>query len=174
MEQFGRKMDSVEITPTDSTLLKKDPVHLRKLVDCVVKVTSVDGKQSLGLVYTIDPVSNSVVLLKTDGSAEVIVGHSVKHIEPSYCEITIPHLNILSQEKEEVDGKVCEASRVKLKNWLLENRIPIEEEGDVLVVNNILKIYPPYGCDQCVCTNTVMLDKVHRLISQMLKVPGTL
>jgi gem associated protein 6 len=50
---------------------------------------------------------------------------------------------------------------------LLKNRLPVEINGELLNVAEALVIQPPYGSENCVSTNEIILGKIQGLIKNM-------
>lgn len=54
----------------------------------------------------------------------------------------------------------------KVKAWLLKNMIPVTEEEDILKMDS-LQIHPPYGAEQCYCSNQIVLSRIQQLLNAM-------
>ena len=54
----------------------------------------------------------------------------------------------------------------KVKAWLMKNMIPVTEEGDILKMDT-LQIHPPYGFEQCYCSNPIVLSRIQTLLQGM-------
>ncbi|KAJ8895796.1 hypothetical protein PR048_001134 [Dryococelus australis] len=63
----------------------------------------------------------------------------------------------------------CRAKR--LMDWLVQNRIPIRRDGDVLRLESVLEIHSPYSVNQCYSTNETVLSRIQMLISNMPNSP---
>nr|CAD7454155.1 unnamed protein product [Timema tahoe] len=61
----------------------------------------------------------------------------------------------------------------KLKDWLKANRIPIEEDGNILKLQDVLEIHPPYKVENCVSSNEVVLGRIQGLITSMPEIGVT-
>ena len=58
--------------------------------------------------------------------------------------------------------------KTELKAWLQRNHIPVQESGDngeLLSISDALFIQPPYGAENCVSTNEIILGRVQALIN---------
>jgi gem associated protein 6 len=153
------------------------------LVHTPVLVTS--GKETFaGYVFTIDPVSESIVLMQLSdnpiavSSLKVIFGHAIDRILPDK---TTRPLNADEKEflctlfqppkRKEPDGNLPQL-REKLRKWLLDNKIPvtvsIDSDGaECLNISDALLIRPPYSVNDCQSANVIMLSKVQALLSSM-------
>ncbi|KAG8232576.1 hypothetical protein J437_LFUL012952 [Ladona fulva] len=169
VKEIGIEMDTSETCDPDyQNVLNVDPLELEKWVDKIVDITTIENDTFTGRVYTIDPITENVVLFQEKdgkGVVKIVTGASVKSMNLSSSQTPLPQLNLFPTLKA-VSLEQEEETRKNLKNWLLQNLLPVEEEGNVLVINEMLSIYPPYGCDQCVSTNPIILSKVQDLISQ--------
>ncbi|KAM9313974.1 gem-associated protein 6-like [Pholidichthys leucotaenia] len=144
-----------------------------------VKVRLKAGKlpEVCGWLTNVDPVTASLVLVtltEDSGSVRVVMGHAVQDVEV---------LGNADPETEErlqsaftastapsPDPKELTRRKERVRSWLQENRVPVEEEGDELrVAGGVLTIGAPYGPEDCRCANQIILDRIQRLI----RVTGT-
>jgi len=159
----------VRLTPTDSVYTVK-PLELRKYVQKFVEIVTIDGEKLLGTVYTIDPVSESVVLVtQKDGNTcmDIVMGHAVKSLVISSSNVCTGQEEIFPSVSVNISKEEAEARKKKIRSWLCKNRIPVEENGELLIVKDALQIYPPYGKDQCLSGNEIILGRVQDLIATM-------
>lgn len=47
---------------------------------------------------------------------------------------------------------------------LLDNRFPVKEENDILMIEDTLSIEPPYYPENCICTNSIILTKIQNIL----------
>uniref|UniRef100_A0A0A9ZIJ6 Gem-associated protein 6 n=1 Tax=Lygus hesperus TaxID=30085 RepID=A0A0A9ZIJ6_LYGHE len=144
-----------------------DIIELRDYVDKYVRVSIKGGKVFEGVMYTVDPVSGCVVLVnRPTNSFDLIFGHAVDKIV--VLKDTGEKLTLFDnpQASQKIDSPKKDAM-MKLKNWLLQNRIPVVEVGTELKLGDMLTIVPPYNSDCCLSTNEIVLDNVQRLIQSM-------
>ncbi|XP_010896864.1 gem-associated protein 6 [Esox lucius] len=149
------------------------PLEWCKYVNKKVKVTAHEKHQFDGWVFTVDPVSASIVLVtfqEKGGTAtvRVVTGHAVQEVE------------ILQEGNEEtarrlrdtfmpLGGQVLSLEELRcrkesLRMWLEKNRIPVEEEGETLRVANVLTVSAPYGAENCSSSNEIILARVQNLM----------
>ncbi|XP_077991177.1 gem-associated protein 6-like [Glandiceps talaboti] len=158
------------------------PAEWFSLVYKQIQVESVDGKLHVGWVQTIDPVSQSIVLVQfTDSgcaTAEVILGHAISSVRLLNEEIEThrQQLDQLFSRNSHITYTEEELIRRKteLKEWLEKNRIPVSESGsneELLTVSEALYIEPPYKPENCVSTNEIILGRIQALIRSK---PGSL
>ncbi|XP_034257061.1 gem-associated protein 6-like [Thrips palmi] len=157
-----------------SKVYENDPLHLKSFVNSFVEVKTNLGSSYKGFVYTIDPVSESIILLKRQDdriSMDIIVGHAVTSI--SRITVTedvssepIPD-EMLFVSGEQISEEEAESRRVQLKAWLCANHIPVVEDGNMLVMEDVIVIDSPYGLNQCLVSNDVIMERVHKLLKQM-------
>ncbi|EZA48986.1 Gem-associated protein [Ooceraea biroi] len=128
-----------------------------------------DGNVQCGVIYTIDPVSESIVLLQSGESTQyklkIISGHAIENIEvTSEAKTDVPELFL------PVNTKLSLTAMTKRKNivmqLLLDNRFPVREEGDALVIENIMSIDPPYYPENCACTNSIILSRIQNILTR--------
>ena len=159
-------------------IFSRDP---REWMDCVGQTVCVhgkDGHQYVGVVYTIDPVSESVVLVQETEEGrlhlDVIMGHCVEDLKVtgSASEELKARLDALFKPVADPNlspETICKR-RNDLRSWLLKNRLPVQESPDnpdVLCIADALFIEPPYGADNCRSTNEIVLGRIQGLIKNM-------
>ncbi|XP_014469801.1 PREDICTED: gem-associated protein 6-like [Dinoponera quadriceps] len=149
-------------------IYKNDPILFNSYVGKDSKITMKDEDSHCGIVYTIDPVSDSVVLLQPKEAAKynlkIISGHSIKSIEViSETDRNVPDLFLLSSTKVSQE-KVTERKNT-IKQLLLEKRFPIREEGDVLKIEDSVVIEPPYFPENCTCANSIIFNRIKSILT---------
>lgn len=101
---------------------------------------------------------------------DIVLGHSVANIIPIFCEDTseepIPD-ELLFGTGEQISEEEAESRRVQLKAWLCANHIPVVEDGNMLVLEDVIVIDSPYGLNQCLVSNDVIMERVHNLMKKM-------
>lgn len=149
-----------------------NPLEFRSYVHKYVEVETVEGDIHRGTLYTIDPVSESVVLINKHEeklSMDIIMGHAVKSLQMKKSPDVAPEDSFLSEDKEVSPGEI-ENRRERLVRWLEKNRTPVEADGQILRIGNAVEIRPPYGIDNCFSSNEIILDRLQNL---MLTMPHT-
>lgn len=158
-------------------IFRTDPALWMNYLHKEVCVTAVGGKTHTGRVYTVDPVSQSIVLMRCGDSdevtVEVVMGHAVQTVDildeaTSQYE---PIMHALFKPKTSLQEPLqLKAKRDKLKSWLQKNRLPVTEcgvNGEQLSISDALTIDPPYEADSCNSTNEIILGKIQGLIKNM-------
>ncbi|XP_014663359.1 PREDICTED: gem-associated protein 6-like [Priapulus caudatus] len=164
-------------------VFRRDALKLKDYVYKEVRITMQDGRELIGWVYTIDPVSESFAIIKfasdaipkeADGSElTLILGHAVKEIRVTNNDVAShrSRLDFLFSagtgmfSKEEMESR-----KVRLKEWLEKNRIPVEflgQDDSVLNVADAATIVPPYRVNNCQSTNVIILGRIQALIKSM-------
>lgn len=158
---------------TGEEFLKLSPSSLVNFIDQNATLTLCDGREISGFVYTIDPVSYCVVMKQSDGkNITFIMGHSVTRITRS------AHTEHQDQNTDFIgrfinrDNKIygedeLRIKKERLKEWLVKNRVPVQEKNDCLEVMDVLLIEPPYNSESCQCTNEIVLSRVRNLIENI-------
>ncbi|XP_076238392.1 gem-associated protein 6 [Calliopsis andreniformis] len=148
-------------------IYKSDPLLFKSYVGMKANILTENGNTISGIVYTVDPVSESVVLLQrcSKNDLTVVFGHAIKNIEICPEErIDLPELftntsNILQSTLEERKNAVIK--------MLQENRFPVKQENDILIIEDVLQIKPLYASNDCVCSNSIILGRIQSLLTQM-------
>ncbi|KAG7492935.1 hypothetical protein MATL_G00019620 [Megalops atlanticus] len=151
---------------------QKKPLEWHKYVNKEVKVTADEKQQYQGWVFTVDPVSASIVLVNfmETGKASItaVMGHAVEEVKilREGDDAMAGRLNsVFMPERSKVLSKEelqCKKERVRA--WLEKNRIPVTEEGEMLCVAGVLTVNPPYGPEDCSSSNEIILSRVQSLL----------
>ncbi|KAK7866299.1 hypothetical protein R5R35_007127 [Gryllus longicercus] len=152
-------------------IFKDDSFHLKKFIGKNVIVTTIHNECQKGIVYTIDPITESIILVNNkDGkiSLDVIMRHILKAIEILDSSDHSVMLNSIFSipdtwyTKEQVNNR-----KAKVMQLLDKHRVPYVETEEVLKIHDTLEIHPPYGIEQCVSNNTVILSRVQSLLASV-------
>lgn len=157
-----------------------DPAEWMEYVYKEVCVTTEDGETHTGRVYTIDPVSQTVVLVTLDEMKVVklkaVMGHCITNkivLDDNVEKYKDVFDNLFKSHREEnLSPEELKQKQDKLKSWLLKNRIPVSVSGDnseLLMISDALTIEPPYEAENCQSTNEIILGRIQGLISSMPK-----
>lgn len=112
----------------------------------------------------------SVVLItQKNGNTcmDIVMGHAVKSLVISSSNVCTDPQEIFPSVSINISKEEVELRKQKLKSWLCQNRIPVEEDGELLRLKDALQIHPPYGKDQCLSGNEIILGRVQDLIGTM-------
>lgn len=145
-------------------------------------VELVNEKCLKGECFTIDPITKSVVIIVWNKEVDIftidiLMQHAVKCIsieeDPS---INVKSLTAFKKSlcsklfvgKDKLDEKLLLNRKQTLLNWLKKNQLPVEltDSGSFLVINGVAIIEPPYTVECCRSTNTIILDKVMKIIRE--------
>nr|XP_020475872.1 gem-associated protein 6 [Monopterus albus] len=154
------------------------PLRWITYVNKHVKVKAGKDEVLWGWLLTVDPVSASLVLMdfKEDGGAsvQVVMGHAVEEvqIQQEADEETTDRLqaSFLPPKTCGLDPEDLRKRRGVIQSWLEKNRVPVEEEDDKLRVAGVLTIRAPYGPEDCSSSNQIILDRIQRLIQNLIPV----
>ncbi|XP_012561809.2 uncharacterized protein LOC105847063 [Hydra vulgaris] len=154
-----------------------------EFIDKFVCLQFKNGKKLCGECFTIDPVTNSVVLITKKISnlmVEVVLSHDlidiqvmdIEHINRAeYLQFKEVFLRKLFPEQHLFTSEDLLKRRDKLYQLLELNRLPVtvQDNGILSVVNGIALIEPPYTVDTCRSANTIVLDRVMRIVETCQK-----
>ncbi|XP_063982105.1 gem-associated protein 6-like [Diachasmimorpha longicaudata] len=163
-------MANEDETKYSHRIYKNNPLQYKNYVDKRVKITGKDSSVHEGIVYTVDPVSESVILMNSNKSgdyhAEVVIGDSIKSIEILQdSEEQLPELFL--SKKCEISVPEIQKRKEELMKLLVESRMPVVDEGDVLMIPGVVSIEAPYNPENCVCVNPVIMTRIQGILSQM-------
>ncbi|XP_038072774.1 gem-associated protein 6-like [Patiria miniata] len=172
-EQFVQGKDFVHFSPCD----------WRSLVSKKVDVISKDSKRHTGWIFTVDPVSQSIVLVEFPDDqravTEVIMGHAIHSVtlvsEPTpQCLDRLNRLFQSSHQHNELSEEEISRRKTDLKQWLEKHHIPVTlsgDKGELLSIAGALYVEPPYGLENCVSANEIILARVQALIQSKPEMP---
>jgi len=148
-----------------------DPVLFKSYVNKRVKITTDDGNVHTGIVYTVDPVSESIVIMEPVEGEEkmrmkIIMRPAIKTVECSHDrEIVLPEMFVAPPVH------YTEEDLIKRKNAIIkllaDNRFPVTEEEGVLLIEDTVRIEPPYKTENCICLNSIILNRMQALLSRV-------
>ena len=161
----------------------RDPSEFMNHLHKEVCVTADDGTTHKGWVYTIDPVSQSVVLVQfatpegsdsaTASRLEVIMGHAVVNITTvnGQTDTHKKELDQLFRPKliDELSAEELDQRKEKVRSWLAMNRMPVTVDGEVLNISDAAFVEPPYEAENCRSTNEIILGRIQGLIKNIPK-----
>lgn len=159
--------------PRNLLIYVNNPLQFEKLLFKHVKILCKNRATLQGYVQTIDPVSESVVLVNFENDEpakiQIIIGHAIEKLEvmgdePKYVEMI---KNLFARKNTKKSPEELKEIRNRVKSWLLKNRFPVSEKGDSLVVAGALTIAPPYDDESCYCQNEIILGKIQGLINNV-------
>lgn len=164
-------------------IFTRDPADWMKWVDREVQINTEDGEVHIGHVYTVDPVSESIVLITQldDGleassslSLKLLIGASVTDVKViSDCAEKVKQkFNQLFRPAENLNLNEEDLNRrkLKLKAWLEKHRLPVTLggiSGQYLTVADAITVQSPYTEDSCISTNEIVLSRIQGLIKNM-------
>lgn len=148
-----------------------------------IEVITKDSNSHIGWVYTVDPVSESIILVSfgeeiSERTVILVPGYNVKDIKVLDSKISPELADAIDSlfRKKQVKYSDTELStrREALSVWLSENRVPFSIRPDMSIeVLQAAVIKPPYVTESIDCLNEVVLDKVIKLLQQMPSTSGS-
>ena len=185
--RYSEKLE-MDVPEGKHEIFRRDPKELMQYVHHRVCLTTVDGGCHTGWVYTVDPVSSTFVLLQYEADgisdeslsranhAELVLGHAIRSVEMLAGDVNLhrtdmealfkPPAEMQSVSAEEMSSR-CE----RLRQWLIQNRVPVERavaRPEVLTIGgDVLIIEPPYNIECCLSTNEIILARVQSLVRNM-------
>lgn len=147
-------------------IYKSDPLSFKNYVGLKVNILTEDGTTSSGIVYTVDPVSESVVLLQgcQQNHLKIVFGHAIKNVE--ICTDKLYELpELFTTTPTNLSRSAVERRKNAVIKILRENRFGVKEENDIITVENILSIRAPYESINCICANSIILGRIQNLLS---------
>ena len=108
-------------------------------------------------------------------SVQVVMGHAVEEVQvlQEADKETTRRLqtSFLPARTCGLDPEELRRRRAGVQRWLEKNRVPVEEEGDQLRVAGVLTLAAPYGPEDCCSSNQIILDRIQKLIQNLVQSP---
>ena len=165
---------------------KLSPEQLHSLVHRFVHITLCEGEELQGWVYTIDPVSLTIIIAKNIEEKNDAETQDISDARPIVFVMTkaVKKFRVLEttstepewlqkfavKEQQNFTDDELQKRRANLVDWLNKNRVPIlddsTESKNVKVIGGLV-IEPPYDMDSCKGTNEIVLNRIRKLISSM-------
>ncbi|XP_078052719.1 gem-associated protein 6 [Augochlora pura] len=149
-------------------IYKNDPILFKSYVGKEVNILNKDDSTVSGIVYTVDPVSESIVLLQgcQQNHLRLVFGHAIKNIE--VCSDIVHELPTLFMNPQAclLQSTLDERKNAVVK-MLRENRFPVKEKENILMIEDVLSIKPPYKPDDCISANSIILGRIQNLLSSV-------
>ena len=158
-------------------VFRKDPEDWMQYVYKQVRVLTADGVEHMGWVYTIDPVSESFVLIQfvdDRPQLDILMGHAITKV------IVIDENTEVHKEKLDalfrpqmfpaMSSEDIKKKQMLVKLWLDKNRLPVQVGGvadELLLISDALVIEPPYRVENCRSTNEIILGRIQELLKNM-------
>ncbi|CAK9833972.1 Gem-associated protein 6 [Anthophora retusa] len=149
-------------------IYKNDPLLFKSYIGMEVNILIEDGTTISGIVYTVDPVSESVVLLQNDqqNRLKIVFGHAIKNVKIcSDKSIKLPEL--FTNNPTNILPSIVQERKSAVIRLLKENRFSVKEENDILTIENVLSIKSPYEPADCICANSIILGRIQNLLSRI-------
>jgi len=103
----------------------------------------------------------SIVLLQS----KISISQVIKNIE-----VILETKTVLPELFSSSPVKLSQMMITKRKDivmqLLLDNRFPVKEEDDILLIEDTVLIKPPYYPENCTCTNSVILSKIQNILTR--------
>ncbi|XP_078100989.1 gem-associated protein 6 [Sander vitreus] len=159
------------------------PLQWIRYVNKQVKVKAGKDEEHRGWLLTVDPVSASLVLVNFQdqevgggrASVQVVMGHAVQEVQvlQEADQETMERLqsSFLPPRSRPLSPEQLRQRRAGVRRWLEQNRVPVQEDGEELLVAGVLTITAPYGPEDCCSSNQIILDRVQRLIQSQAAGP---
>ncbi|XP_034721120.1 gem-associated protein 6 isoform X2 [Etheostoma cragini] len=152
------------------------PLQWIRYINKQVMVKAGKDEELRGWLVTVDPVSASLVLVNFQddavreggASVQVVMGHAVQEVRVLHeaDQETTERLqtSFLPASPRPLAPEQRHRRRAGVRSWLEQNRVPVQEDGEDLLVAGALTITAPYGPEDCCSSNQIILDRVQRLI----------
>ncbi|KAF5403997.1 hypothetical protein PHET_02276 [Paragonimus heterotremus] len=166
-------------------MLDQQQSALTSLINKRVKFFCQYGRCFEGFVYTVDPNSGNCIIypdpVEQPNSPLIICGWAIMKTEVIQSELPIDVAKVFdrlsndmllehtqNESKYSLSPEVIQARKHKLLDLFRTHQIELSvSEPDVLTVNNVVFINPPYTAESCTGNNIIVLNRVRKLIENL-------
>ncbi|KAI4499606.1 hypothetical protein M0802_005176 [Mischocyttarus mexicanus] len=157
-----------DLTKFSHNIYKNNPLLFKSYVGKEVKITADNGSLYTGIVYTVDPVSESVVLIQTkednNQNLQLVFGHAIKNIELTSTQVETPLSELFQFSNNRLSSSDIKKRKNIVKEYLLKSRFPVVDTDDILYIEDSVSIKPPYDAEHCVSTNVIVLNRIQDIL----------
>lgn len=164
-------MNGEDITDEKNDVFSNDALYMLSLIGKHVQITLVDNEVLNGIVYVIDPVFKHLVLHERASDlhfiTKIVLYHSVKSLTILPDEKIESYIAGNEQKNTNINPDIMEHRKKQLKQYFQNMCLDVEESGDCLKIDDNLVIVPPYGPENCISNNTLVLERIQNMIISM-------
>lgn len=135
-----------------------------------VQINVQEGLKFKGLVFTVDPVSESIVL-QSGEKVSIINGKKIESISLIAKSIdeepTVDLHDLITPKPHSLSESELEVNKEKLLSWLKRNKLNVSLEGKNIKVEDYVTILPPYTAESCMASNEIILQRIQSIIGNM-------
>ncbi|CAF0923133.1 unnamed protein product [Didymodactylos carnosus] len=161
-----------------------------ELLNLLVEINCIGGRQYRGRLYTVDPVTQCLVLFEIDDNNNSAHVHIIMHpdiieliiIDDTPISSAIYDLYLKSKKTNAITDQVTSLNTInadaiserlnKVRTYLTSKRIPFQEKTEnqliSLVIHNVVNILPPYTSESVIGTNEIVLSRIKNIIKQIV------
>ncbi|KAA3678404.1 gem associated protein 6 [Paragonimus westermani] len=166
-------------------MLNRQQSTLTSLINKRVKFHCQYGRCFEGFVYTVDPNSGNCIIypdpVEQPNSPLIICGWAIMKTEVVQFELPADVAKVFDRFSNEMlsehtrneskcflSPEAIQARKHKLLDLFQTHQIELSmSEPDVLTVNNVVFINPPYTVESCTGSNIIVLNRVRKLIENL-------
>lgn len=101
----------------------------------------------------------------TKYSLKIIFGHTVKNIDViAETKTIIPELFLQDLPRKELSQELIAKRKTIVMEVLSDNRFPVSEKDNTLLIEDIMIIEPPYYPENCKCNNSIILSRIQNIL----------
>lgn len=151
---------------TEDKIFNNNPIYMKSLLGKSVQIILVDDEVIKGIVYVVDPVFKNVVIQERDHLiTRIILYHAIKSVTVISDERIENIENIENVQTKSLNNVELNNRKTILKERFQNMCLHVEESGECLKIDDNLIIVPPYGPENCICNNTLILERIQNIIN---------
>lgn len=164
-------MNGESETDEKDDIFNNDALYMLSLIGKHVQITTKDNKLLNGIVYVVDPVFKHLVIHQKNSDLDfvtkIVLNHAIKSLTILPDEKIESYITSSEHQKTNLSSDITEQRKKGLKEYFQNMCLNVEESGDCLKIDDNLVIVPPYGPENCICNNTLVLERIQNIIISM-------
>lgn len=159
-------------TDEKSDFFNNDVLYMYSLIGKTVQITLLNNEILQGIVYVIDPIYKNIVIHERSFPdlqfvTKIVLYHAIKSMTVLPVGRIEQYITKNEHIKTNINSDTLKHRKKVLKECFQNMYLHVEESGDCLKIDDNLVILPPYGPENCICNNTLILERIQNIMISM-------
>lgn len=159
-----------ETALSKDVIFNNNPIYMMSLIGKTVEIKLDNNERYTGIVYVVDPIFKTVVIHERPRSdkhyvTRIVLHHAIKSLVVLSDEKVESYLSETQPTNGDNGPEVLNGKRELIKKRFQNMCLNVEESGDCLKIDDNIVILPPYGPENCICSNTLILERIQNILN---------